>query len=61
MTMGFGAEVAATIAEEMFELLDGPVKRVGSLDTPVPFNKVLEDDFLANRRLKAAVESLLKY
>jgi 2-oxoisovalerate dehydrogenase E1 component len=61
LTMGFGAEVAATIAEEMFELLDGPVKRVGSLDTPVPFNKVLEDDFLANRRLKAAVESLLKY
>jgi len=61
LTMGFGAEVAATIAEEMFELLDGPVKRVGSLDTPVPFNKVLEDDFLANRRLKAAVEDLLKY
>lgn len=61
LTMGFGAEVAAVIAEEMFELLDGPVIRVGSLDTPVPFNKVLEDDFLANRRLKAAVERLLGY
>lgn len=61
LTMGFGAEVAAVIAEEMFELLDGPVIRIGSLDTPVPFNKVLEDDFLANRRLKAAVERLLGY
>ena len=61
LTLGFGAEVSATIAEEMFELLDGPVLRVGSLDTPVPFNKVLEDDFLANRRLKAAVQKLLNY
>jgi 2-oxoisovalerate dehydrogenase E1 component len=61
ITLGFGAEIAAVIAEEMFELLDGPVIRVGSLDTPVPFNKVLEDDFLANRRLKAAVERLLGY
>ncbi|NOX90226.1 MAG: tungsten formylmethanofuran dehydrogenase [Calditrichaeota bacterium] len=39
---GFGAEIAATVAEEAFEYLDGPVKRLGGADTPVPFSPVLE-------------------
>lgn len=39
---GFGAEVAAQIAEQCFDSLDGPVMRVGSRFTPVPFSKILE-------------------
>lgn len=42
---GVGAEVAATIQEELFETLKGPVKRVGAPFTSVPFAKVLEDAF----------------
>ncbi len=45
-TGGFGAEIAATIAEEAFEDLDGPVKRLAAPDTPVPFSPVLEKAFI---------------
>ena len=45
-TGGFGAEIAATIAEEAFEDLDAPPKRVTAPDTPVPFAPVLEQAFL---------------
>ncbi len=61
LTLGFGAEVAALVADQAFQWLDGPVRRVASLDTPVPFHKALEDDFLGSRRIKAAVEELLKW
>ena len=40
---GFGAEVAATIAERAFDHLDAPVARVGSLDVPVPFSPPMEE------------------
>jgi 2-oxoisovalerate dehydrogenase E1 component beta subunit len=43
---GFGAEIAATIAEEAFEDLDGPLRRVTAPDTPVPFAPELEEAFL---------------
>jgi 2-oxoisovalerate dehydrogenase E1 component beta subunit len=43
---GFGAEIAATIAEDAFEHLDAPVKRIAAPDTPVPFAPVLEKAFL---------------
>ncbi|MCB9235083.1 MAG: dehydrogenase [Bacteroidia bacterium] len=59
--LSFSAEVAACISEEMFEHLDGPVRRIGSLDTPVPFHAKLEEQFLGRARLKAAVEELLAY
>src|SRR5262249_50328224 len=42
-TGGFGAEIAATIAEEAFEDLDAPVKRITAPDTPVPFSPPLEE------------------
>jgi 2-oxoisovalerate dehydrogenase E1 component beta subunit len=45
-TGGFGGEIAATIAEEAFEDLDAPVRRITAPDTPVPFSPVLEKAFL---------------
>jgi pyruvate/2-oxoglutarate/acetoin dehydrogenase E1 component len=45
-TAGFGAEVAATIAEEAFDQLDAPVVRLAGLDTPVPAHPVLEAEYL---------------
>jgi 2-oxoisovalerate dehydrogenase E1 component beta subunit len=45
-TGGFGAEIAATIAEEAFEDLDAPIKRVTAPDTPVPFSPPLEKAFI---------------
>ena len=46
---GYGAEVAAIIAEEAFDWLDGPVTRVAGPDVPgVPYNHVLEDWFMVN-------------
>ena len=41
-TGGFGAEISARIMEELFETLDGPVRRVATLDSPIPFSPVLE-------------------
>ncbi len=45
-TGGFGAEIAATIAEEAFESLDAPVKRIAAPDAPVPFSPPLEKAFI---------------
>jgi len=48
LTGGFGGEVAARIAEKAFEHLDGPVVRIASPDTPIPYSPPLEDAFLPN-------------
>lgn len=61
LTGGFGGEISAWIAEHCFHLLDAPVVRCGSLDTPVPFNIELEQQFLAKSRLAGAVQKLLRY
>ena len=45
-TGGFGGEIAATIAEEAFEYLDAPVRRIAAPDTPVPFSPPLEKAFI---------------
>ena len=58
---GIGGELSAWIAEHLFEHLDGPILRVGSLDTPVPFAKDLEAIFMANHRLEEAVRKLQNY
>jgi pyruvate/2-oxoglutarate/acetoin dehydrogenase E1 component len=58
---GIGGEIAAGINEHCFEYLDAPVKRLASIDTPVPFDKGLENNFLPQERLKRVVEDLLKY
>ena len=61
LTGGLGADIAARISEELFEFLDAPVRRCASLDTPIPFAPELERNFLANARLKKAIESLIEY
>ena len=58
---GFIGEISASISEEIFEYLDAPIIRVGSLDTPVPFSNNLEKGFLSSSRLKDKLEKLLKY
>lgn len=58
---GFGGEIASSIQEECFRSLDAPVMRLGSLETPVPFNTVLEKQFLAKRRLNQKLTELLSY
>ncbi|MEO5890849.1 MAG: dehydrogenase E1 component subunit alpha/beta [Ferruginibacter sp.] len=61
LTGGIGGEIAAWIAEHCFELLDAPVMRCASLDTPIPFNIELEKNFMAYSRLGEAVEKLMNY
>ncbi|MEJ7778234.1 MAG: dehydrogenase E1 component subunit alpha/beta [Daejeonella sp.] len=61
LTGGFGGEISAHIAEHCFEFLDAPVMRCASLDTAIPMNKSLEDNFLAKSRLHDQIKSLLKY
>jgi acetoin:2,6-dichlorophenolindophenol oxidoreductase subunit beta len=56
---GFGAEIAATVVEHGFDLLDAPIARVGSLNVPVPFSPPLEDYVLPNaQRIVEAVRNL---
>jgi 2-oxoisovalerate dehydrogenase E1 component len=61
LTGGFGGEISAHIAENCFEFLDAPIKRCASLDTAIPMNKALEDNFLAKSRLEEQIISLLNY
>jgi len=58
---GVAAEIASWIAEHGFEYLDAPVKRLSSLDTPIPFAGNLEEKYLAKNTLKETVKELLDY
>ena len=58
---GIGAEIAAWINEHCFEHLDAPVRRIASLDTPIPFAPTLEANFLPAGRLAAAIRDLVRY
>jgi 2-oxoisovalerate dehydrogenase E1 component len=58
---GIGGEIAAWIAENCFSILDAPVMRCASLDTPVPFNIELENNFLASSRLHEVIQKLTGY
>ena len=59
LTGGIGAEIAAHISQHCFKYLDAPVIRSGSLDSPVPFNTDLEQNFLPKERFKKELEELL--
>src|SRR5687768_3906806 len=61
LTGGIGGEIAAWVSENCFGLLDAPVMRCASLDTPVPFNIELENNFLAKARLDESIQKLLNY
>jgi 2-oxoisovalerate dehydrogenase E1 component beta subunit len=60
---GYGAEIAAIVAEEAFDFLDGPVMRVAGPEVPaVPYNHVLEDWFMVNpEKIASAVARLAAY
>jgi pyruvate/2-oxoglutarate/acetoin dehydrogenase E1 component len=61
-TGGFGAEIAATIAEDAFEDLDAPVKRIAAPDTPVPFSPPLEKAFIPQvEDVAAGLRELVEY
>lgn len=61
LTGGVGAEIAAWISEHCFEYLDAPVSREASLDTPVPFSRPLEENFLPQQRFLNKLKRLLEY
>ncbi len=58
---GIASEIAALIMEECFEFLDAPVKRVGSIETPIPFDSGLEKQYLAKNTFEEELIQLLKY
>jgi len=61
LTGSIASDISAWIMENCFQWLDAPVKRLGSMDTPVPLAKTLEDQFLPWSRLKEALEELRSY
>ncbi|HEU4495882.1 MAG TPA: dehydrogenase E1 component subunit alpha/beta [Flavobacterium sp.] len=58
---GVASDISALVMEHCFEYLDGPVKRVASLDSPIPFTKALEDQFLSRGRFEEALKELVAY
>ncbi|MBT5876560.1 MAG: alpha-ketoacid dehydrogenase subunit beta, partial [Candidatus Latescibacteria bacterium] len=55
-------EMAAIIADEAFEYLDAPIKRLAGLDTPIPFSPPLEEFFLPNtEKITKALRDLAGY
>jgi 2-oxoisovalerate dehydrogenase E1 component len=58
---GIGGELVALINEHCFEALDAPVRRVASLNTPVPFDAALEQNFLPAKRFEETLLSLVNY
>lgn len=59
---GVGAEIAALIADRAFDWLDGPIRRLGGLDTPVPFSPPLEDAYRPDAdKIYREAKTLAKY
>jgi 2-oxoisovalerate dehydrogenase E1 component beta subunit len=62
LTGGIGGEMAAIVADEAFEYLDAPIRRVAAIDTPIPFSPPLEEFFLPNtEKIVAALRDLAAY
>jgi 2-oxoisovalerate dehydrogenase E1 component len=59
---GYGAEIAARIADELFEYLDAPVRRIGAMDTFVGYHPALEDAILPQvKDIAAAIRDIKRY
>lgn len=58
---GVASDISAMIMENCFRYLDAPVKRVASLDSPIPFTKALEDQYLPKARFENDLKELLAY
>lgn len=58
---GIASDISALIMENCFEDLDAPVKRVASMETPIPFISQLEEQYLPKNRFEEALKNLLKY
>lgn len=58
---GIASDISALVMENCFEYLDAPVKRVGSLETPVPFAKALENKYLPKGRFASELLELYHY
>ena len=58
---GIASDISSLIMESCFEYLDAPVKRVGSIETPIPFAAQLEEQYLPKERFRKALQELLDY
>ncbi|NNL01085.1 MAG: dehydrogenase, partial [Eudoraea sp.] len=58
---GIASDISALVMEECFEFLDAPVKRVASMETPVPFAKSLENNYLPKERFLTSLIELMEY
>ncbi|MFD0841945.1 thiamine pyrophosphate-dependent enzyme [Flaviramulus multivorans] len=58
---GIASDISALIMEQCFEYLDAPVKRVASMETPIPFAKQLENQYLPKNRFEAELKNLIDY
>ncbi|WP_411895165.1 thiamine pyrophosphate-dependent enzyme [Winogradskyella sp. A2] len=58
---GIASDISALIMEECFEFLDAPVKRLASMETPIPFAVQLEDQYLAKSKLEGVLKALVAY
>lgn len=63
LTLGYGAEIAAIIADEGFEYMDGPVRRLAGPDVPgVPFSHPMQEHFMPNpEKIAAAIREIVEY
>ncbi|MEX0275395.1 MAG: alpha-ketoacid dehydrogenase subunit beta, partial [Flavobacteriaceae bacterium] len=58
---GLANDISAGVTEHCFEYLDAPIRRVASLETPIPFAAALEDQYLAKARFPMVLQELLEY
>ena len=58
---GIASDISALIMEHCFEHLDAPVKRVASMETPIPFINQLENQYMAKSKFETALKELLAY
>ncbi|WP_400078352.1 thiamine pyrophosphate-dependent enzyme [Winogradskyella sp. R77965] len=58
---GIASDISAMLMEECFEYLDAPVKRVASMETPIPFAAQLEEQYMARGKFEGSLRELLSY